>query len=375
MGAATNAVVISLVALGACSNAGERPQGTIPLLYSTDLHHPHQDPDDHFDLATLFALAEFDVRGIILDCGARQLAQPGKIPVEQMAHLTGRDVRYAIGLESPLRSPADDGRNQPAPFQKGVALILDVLRRSDEKVTIFTTGSLRDVAAALNREPELVRHKVRRLYVNIGDSGAAGAGQEYNVKLDPASYVCVLRSGLPVYWCPCFDGGVWKRERGYATYWRFVHKEVLEMAPQGLQNWFMFALVKPDTDPIAFLSRAQEPAVRRRVWSMPRNMWCTGPFLHAAGREVVEASPCRWVARPVDRESQDDATPYTFVPARVTVDDNARATLHLDETAQGEAVHVFKILDQANYDKMMTSCLRELLAGLPIAERCNRYVP
>ena len=369
MGAATSAVVISLAALGACGDASPPSHGTIPVLYSTDLHHPHQDPDDHFDLATLFGLAEFDVRGIILDCGARQLAQPGKIPVEQMAHLTGRSVRYATGLESPLRSPTDDGRDQPAPFQKGVALILDVLSQAHEKVTIFTTGSLRDVAAALNREPELFRRKVRRLYVNIGDSGAAGGGQEYNVKLDPESYVCVLRSGLPVYWCPCFDGGVWKRERGYATYWRFVHEDVLETAPQRLQNWFIFALVKPDTDPIAFLSRAQEPSVRRRVWSMPRNMWCTGPFLHAAGREVVEASAGRWVARPARRESQDDATPYAFVPARVTVDDKARATLHLDETTQGRAVHVFKILDQANYDKMMASCLGELFTGLRIADR------
>ncbi|HUT89334.1 MAG TPA: nucleoside hydrolase [Thermoguttaceae bacterium] len=369
MGVATSAVVISLVALGACGDASPPSHGTIPVLYSTDLHHPHQDPDDHFDLATLFALPEFDVRGILLDCGARQLAQPGKIPVEQMAHLTGRDVRHAIGLESPLRSPADDGRDQPARCQKGVALILDVLRQADEKVTIFTTGSLRDVAAALNREPELFRHKVRRLYVNIGDSGAAGGGQEYNVKLDTASYVRVLRSGLPVYWCPCFDGGVWKRQRGYATYWRFVHEEVLETAPQRLQNWFIFALVKPDADPIAFLSRAQEPAVRRRVWSMPRNMWCTAPFLHAAGRDVVEPSTGRWVARPADRESQNVTTPYAFVPARVTVDDKARATLHLDETAQGEAVHVFKILDQANYDKIMASCLRELLAGLRIADR------
>jgi len=367
--AAASAVMISLAVMGACADANAPPRRTVPVLYSTDLHHPHQDPDDHFDLATLFALAELDVRAIVLDCGARQIVQPGTIPVEQMAHLTGRAVPCAVGLESPLRSPTDDGRDQPARSQKGVALILDVLRRSDEKVTIFTTGSLRDVAAALNREPERFRRKVGRLYVNIGDSGAAGEGQEYNVKLDPASYACVLRSGLPVYWCPCFDGGVWKRERGYATYWRFVHEQVLERAPERLQNWFIFALVKPEADPIGFLSRAQEPAVRDRVWSMPRNMWCTGPFLHAAGREVVETSPGHWVARPADRESDKVATPYAFVPARVTVDDDARATLQLDDAAQGTPVQVFKILDQANYDKMMASCLGELLAGFPIAER------
>jgi hypothetical protein len=364
---ATLGLVLAMVSSAAGAND---PSGrTVPILYSTDLHHPHQDPDDHFDLATLFALDEFDLRGIILDCGDRQQKQPGRIPVEQMMHLTGRKVPFAIGLGSPLRSPADDGRDQPPEFQGAVALILDVLRQSDRKVTIFTTGSLRDVAAALNRDPELFRRKAGRLYVNIGDSGAAGGGQEYNVGLDPQAYVCVMRSGLDVYWCPCFDGGVRKRDRGYATYWQFVHKDVLETAPTGLQNWFIYALVKPDADPIAFLWQPQDEATRRRVWSMRRNMWCTAPLLHGAGRRVVETSPGRWVAEPAGSRAQKDDTPFAFVPARVSVDDSARATLHLGESTEGRPCHVFKILDEARYDRIMTSCLRELFAGLRVADR------
>ncbi|HOY58865.1 MAG TPA: hypothetical protein PK640_12120, partial [Verrucomicrobiota bacterium] len=30
-------------------------RGAQPVLYSTDLFHPHDDPDDHFDLAVLYA--------------------------------------------------------------------------------------------------------------------------------------------------------------------------------------------------------------------------------------------------------------------------------------------------------------------------------
>jgi hypothetical protein len=45
------------------------PAGRIPVLYCTDLFHPHDDPDDHFDLATLYAIPEFDLRGIVLDQG------------------------------------------------------------------------------------------------------------------------------------------------------------------------------------------------------------------------------------------------------------------------------------------------------------------
>ena len=33
----------------------------IPVVYSTDLMHPHDDPDDHFDLACLYAMPEADV--------------------------------------------------------------------------------------------------------------------------------------------------------------------------------------------------------------------------------------------------------------------------------------------------------------------------
>ena len=41
--------------------------GGVPVIYSTDLYHPHDDPDDHYDLATVFALPELDVKGVIID--------------------------------------------------------------------------------------------------------------------------------------------------------------------------------------------------------------------------------------------------------------------------------------------------------------------
>ena len=201
MGTRVTTLTVSLVlglALGI--SAGEAPS-RIPILYSTDLHHPHMDPDDHFDLATLFAIPEFDIRGIVLDCGDRQLKTPGNIPVKQMMHLTGREVPFAIGLGKPLTEPTDDGGDQPEHFQRAVALLLDMLRQTPEKVTVFTTGSVRDVAAAFNREPELLRRKIARLYINIGNPAPAESSRkyEYNVKLDRNAYTCIMRSGLPIY--------------------------------------------------------------------------------------------------------------------------------------------------------------------------------
>ena len=197
------------------------------------MFQPHDDPDDHFDLATLFALREFEILGIIVEHGEKQASRPGQIPVRQMLQLTGRQVPCVVGLNPPLKSPSDPLLDQPAEYQQGVALILDKLRASDRKVTIFTTGSMRDVAAALNRDPDLMRQKVGRIYMNIGN--AVPQDSEYNVDLDPHAYVRILESGLPVYWCPCFGAP-------YGTYWKFRQEDVLVTAPAGLQNFFLFAL-------------------------------------------------------------------------------------------------------------------------------------
>ena len=151
---------IACVPLALAADA-EPPPSRVPVIYSTDLLHPHDDPDDHYDLATLFALPEFDVRGIVLDLGERQQQRMGRPPVEQILHLVGRRVPYVMGVSRPLTTPDDRAADVPEEFQGGIELILSTLRESNEKVVIFSTGSLRDVAAAYNREPELLRAKVR----------------------------------------------------------------------------------------------------------------------------------------------------------------------------------------------------------------------
>jgi len=358
-----------LLLMGSTASSGWAAE-KVPILYSTDLHHPHMDPDDHFDLATLFAMREFDVRGIVLDCGAHQQKAPGQIPVSQILHLTRRKVPYAIGLAKPLRSAADDGRDQPGEFQRGVGLILDALRKSPDKLTVFTTGSLRDVAAAFNREPELLRRKIARLYVNIGNPaiGEENRRYEYNVNLDRHAYVCVMQSGLPIHWCPCFHGTIW--ERGVqGTYWKFDQGRVLEATPQGLQNWFIFALTKPqNVDPIAFLSAPQDRATRTKVWKMPRNMWCTAPFFHAAGRRVCLRSEGDYVALPPLEAQQSglseiDVNVFDFVPMRVTVKGDTEGTIsvNLETDAAEPNGYVFQGI-ATDYDQILTACLKNLLA-------------
>ena len=197
------AVLLLLIVTARVATAADK----IPIIYSTDLFQPPDDPDDHVDLATLFALDEFEILGIIVEHGEKQATHPGPIPVRQMMQLTGRQVPCVVGLKPPLKSPEDPALEQPAEYQQGVNLLLEKLRASDRKVTIFTTGSMRDVAAAFNRDPDLVRQQVSRIYMNIGN--ASPQDSEYNVDLDVHAYVRILQSGLAGLLVPLLRDPVW----------------------------------------------------------------------------------------------------------------------------------------------------------------------
>ena len=120
-----SAVVLFGVSAPHCAAAAEK----IPIIYSTDLFQPHDDPDDHVDLATLFALDEFEILGIIVEHGEKQATRPGQIPVRQMMQLTARQVPCVVGLNPPLKSLEDQALDQPAECQQGVNLLLEKLQR------------------------------------------------------------------------------------------------------------------------------------------------------------------------------------------------------------------------------------------------------
>lgn len=333
-----------------------------PFIHSTDLFHPPRDPDDHFDLATLFSLPELDIRGIVLDQGGREEEQPGIIPVKQMMHIMRRKVPYAVGLGRALKTPEDSGFDQSQDSQRVVAMILEVLRSSSEKVTIFTTGSLRDMAASFNRDPSLFKNKVDKFYINAGrygDTGRLALSKdfiEYNVEIDRYAFLTIMRSGLPMYWCPCFG-------EEYGTFWTFQQREVLDTAPLPVQNYFVFALTKrKGIDPITTLSAPLNSNKKKRIWKGFRNMWCTAPFIHAAGRKIYKLANERYVTLTAPPNNAKEIQLFEFVPAFVSVDNDLRIEIDLQK---GEVnMHVFRVLNKTEYGKVLTSCLRELFKDL-----------
>ena len=322
-------VIVGLAVLGWGAVYAEEG-GKVPIIYSSDLYHPHNDPDDHFDLMTLFGMAEFDIRAIIIDTGKEGKARPGVVAVRQMMHIAGRDVPLAVGLDENLATRGDTCEGQPEKVQGGVELILKVLREAERPVTIFVTGSLRDVAAAFNRDGELFRKKVSRMYVNAGHSSGK---HEWNVNLDVHAYVRILRSDLPVYWVPCFG------DNAYASYWKFKQGDVLDAAPRAVQNFFVYALTKADPkkqDPIAALEADPDPAVTKKLWALDRNMWCTGAFLDAAG--LPHSS-------------------FDFADVRVGVGDDGMTVL--TEDADGVVLKTFHVLAPETYGEEMTKALKD----------------
>jgi hypothetical protein len=331
----------------------------VPVIYGTDLLHPHSDPDDHFDLATVFAMPELDVQAILLDRGAAQKERPGRTPVEQMFRLTGRRVPYATGLSSKLKSPADEGLDQPQEDQAAVELLLKTLRGSPEPMVLFFTGSVRDVCAAFNREPALLRKKVSRLYINMGsllvDQG------EWNEQLDPQAYIGLMRSGLPIYWCPCRPKG------NLGTHWQFKHGEILEGVPPVLLNWFIYALQTSrlsELDPMKALTMDLRPW-RHLVMRMERHMWCTGPLIHAAGRSIYRVGD-HWVASASAPAGGRPQPVFTFVPVRVEITDvKGRAYTKWSEYTSDANMQVYKVTEPMYYEPAMKSCLRDLLHHFP----------
>jgi len=329
------------------------------VIYASDLFHPHDDPDDHFDLATLFALPDVDIRAIVLDIGDRQKQKPGRIPLQQMFQLTGRRVPFATGLSQPLKSTRDTAADQPAEDQGAVELLLKTLRESTQPVTIITVGSVRDLCAAFNRQPDLLRHKIGRAYLNMGN---AADGSEWNVDLDVHAYVGLMRSGLPIYWCPCMPRG-----NPGSTFWTFGHQEVLDGAPRPLLNFFIYALqtVSPrELDPQAALAADLRPW-RHLVLKMAREMWSTASILDAADMRIYRVGDGYVPARNAPDGGRIAET-FTFAPARVEIDDRGRTRATLNATNPN--MHAFRVTDAQAYVKAMKGSLRRLLEHFPLAQ-------
>ena len=335
----------------------------VPVIHQTDLFHPHNDPDDHWDLACQYALAargDIDLRGVLLDYTpeGRGYGAPAVQAVAQMNCLTGLSVPAAAGLPQKAESEAAlDDMLAAGAHLSGVNMVLNLLRDSAEPVAIHIVGSCRDIAAAARKAPALFREKCRALYLNAGASNPA-SGLEYNVTLDPFTYSRMFALPCPVYWMPCFDMVCDPAQVGeFGTFYRFQQGDVLPHLRPGVQGFFLYALTRDMTTPWhAALNAPPDAAALADAGQTWRNMWCTCGFLHAAGLTVLRNGDIA----PLNTAPRDEV--FRFEPAHIECAADGQTAWRLDASCTDR--FIFRVLDLEAYQPAVIKAMRTLLQAI-----------
>jgi hypothetical protein len=371
----TSSVVAA--APGTSSAAASQSSAAVPMLHVTDLFRPHNDPDDHWDLACVYALVHqgrADLRAILADYPpAPQNADPDVLGVAQMNYLTGQAVPVVVGSPRPMRS-RNDTQSEATPLEDGgIRVLLRLLRESPRPVVINVLGSCRDVAVAGKRDPALFAKKCAALYLNAGtgtpDRTKAGR-LEYNVSLNAAAYAALFDLPCPIYWMPCFeelpDGGQGTPQvMEFGSFYRFLQSDILPHLAPHLKNFFAWMYKHgraeksdppPGCDWLRYLLGPNDDALLAHQSALHRSMWCTGGFFHATGQTVTRDGRLIPLA-----ESGQDAV-FMFEPIRVQCSDDGVTQWTRDARAQDR--FIFRVLDRARYAAAMTTAMKSLLRTL-----------
>lgn len=160
--------------------------------------------DDDFAILHHLLTPQFDVRGICATHFAVKAAQRGQTPdsMERSYQEIQRllvaaqidDVPVLHGCEAPLSSPED------APDSEAVRLIIaEALRDDPAPLYIAAQGAMTNIAAALNRAPEIAPH----ITVLWNGGGTYPVGRsEFNVQQDPTACRILLDSAANVWQIP-----------------------------------------------------------------------------------------------------------------------------------------------------------------------------
>jgi len=337
------------------------------MIHVTDLFRPHCDPDDHWDLASVYALAyagQIDLKGVLIDFAPHPVndRNPDVMGVAQMNYLTALHVPVSVGSPFPMRSRDDSQPYAGASDHVGIDMILNVLRDSSEPVVINVIGSCRDIAVAGKKAPELFARKCAGIYLNAGTGSpdkTHAAKLEYNVSLAALSYAAIFDLPCPVYWMPCFEqmrSG--KPVMEYGTHYKFLQGRILPNLSPRMQNFFLYMLErKTDQNWLHYLRGPVEPEPLKKYGDLYRHMWCTGGFLHAAGQGVTTDGQI------VPLEQIGDRAVLSFDPISVRCSDQGVTEWQPDAKAKDR--YVFHVRDIARYEEAMTRALGALLKTLP----------
>lgn len=354
-----------------CTRGDEltKPEQTVPVLHVTDLFRPHMDPDDHWDLACVYALAyrgDIDLKGVLIDHPPTDSADrnPDIMAVAQMNLICGLFVPVAVGSRHPLKSRTDAQPYAARTDHHGVRMILDTLEQSPRPVVINILGSSRDVAIAGKKNPGLFAAKCAAIYLNAGTGSptmSPASKLEYNVTLDTFAYAAIFDLPCPIYWMPCFEELESRRERSVqecGTHYEFRQDGILPHLSQNVQNYFTYMFGKyTDQNWLHYLKGLGDQALLSKVGGMTRHMWCTAGFFHAAGYTVSGGGKI------IPLDEKPDRPVFTFDPVRIKCADNGVTTW--TPNAKSKRRFIFHVRELDRYQSAMITAMRSLLMTLP----------
>lgn len=184
----------------------------LPVIIDCDPGH-----DDAIMLMLAFGSKRFDIKAVTISAG-NQTQDNTLRNALRILTLTGEQPPVFRGSEKPLFREliiADyvhgktglDGTDLPEPaFEPGegsaVHAIGEIIKFSDEKITIVATGPLTNIAGFLLLFPSL-KSKVEKI-VLMGGSMSRGNYTplaEFNIYVDPEAASIVFNSGIPIVMC------------------------------------------------------------------------------------------------------------------------------------------------------------------------------
>nr|CAI9744640.1 Inosine-uridine preferring nucleoside hydrolase (EC [uncultured bacterium] len=170
----------------------------IRVIISSDVAN---EADDQYAIVHQLLTPMFDVRGII--AAHFESKAPGTETTMEKSYQELQKLMDAIGMEdvpalhgctAPLKSDGD------APASEGVEfLIREALRDDPHPLFVTAQGALTDIAAALNRCPEIAE---KLTVVWIGGFPYPEGGQEFNLMQDVAAGRVLMASRAAVWQLP-----------------------------------------------------------------------------------------------------------------------------------------------------------------------------
>ncbi len=350
-----------------------------PVITVTDCFRPHVDPDDHWDLATVFALAyqrNIDLKAIVCDWPPA-IKKPFRSPdvgsVALMNYITGLAVPMAVGSPEGMKSLTDTQPGADQSDHQGVNLIIRILRESASPVVIHVLGWCNDVALAGRKEPDLFRRKCAGIYLNAGmgsqhwqESPQIG----YNEKLNPISYAAMFDLPCPVYWMPCFDDLEWfvafRKEnkfpasvvREFGTHFWFRHDAIIPHLSKRMKNYFAFMYGRHESSNwLHYANVETDEKLLDKLGPQYRQMWCIAGFIHSAGKTVLPDG------RIVALEKAGNDAVFAFEGVSVTCDESGRTRWSLNKEARER--FIFRVRNIERYEAAMIEAMKNLLLSLP----------